>query len=42
MEDRIKIGDVWYVREEQPIEEIEMDIRAGRPKCQFQFPATHT
>tara|TARA_B110000483_G_scaffold182118_1_gene215379 strand:- start:598 stop:966 length:369 start_codon:yes stop_codon:yes gene_type:complete len=26
MEDRIKIGDVWYVREEQPIEEIEMDI----------------
>ena len=26
MENRIKIGDVWYVREEQPIEEIEMDI----------------
>ena len=28
MENRIKIGDVWYVREEQPIEEIEMDITA--------------
>ena len=26
MERRIKIGDVWYVREEQPIEEIEMDV----------------
>ena len=26
MENRIKIGDVWYVREEQPIEEIKMDI----------------
>ena len=26
MENRIKIGDVWYVREEQPIEEIEMNI----------------
>ena len=28
MENRIKIGDVWYVREEQPIEEIEMDVVA--------------
>jgi len=28
MENRIKIGDVWYVREEQPIEEIEMGITA--------------
>ena len=26
MERRIKIGDVWYVREEQPIEEIEMNV----------------
>ena len=26
MERRIKIGDVWYVREEQPVEEIEMDV----------------
>ena len=26
MENRIKIGDVWYVREEQPIEEIKMEV----------------
>ena len=26
MENRIKIGDVWYVREEQPIEKIEWDV----------------
>ena len=26
MENRIKIGDVWYVREEQPIEEIEQAL----------------
>lgn len=25
MENRIKIGDVWYVREEQPVEEIKVD-----------------
>lgn len=26
MENRIKIGDVWYVRELQPIEKIELDV----------------
>ena len=29
MENRIKIGDVWYVRE-QPVEEIEMDVTSFR------------
>ena len=32
MERRIKIGDVWYVREEQPIEEIEMNGNAEEPE----------
>jgi hypothetical protein len=28
MENRIKIGDVWYVKEDQHIEEIEMEVTA--------------